>query len=52
MLSGSMSFRYADKVLELYPGDTLVFDGNAVHGIEKLWEGPVRFLSVVFNLRA
>jgi transcriptional regulator with XRE-family HTH domain len=52
ILSGRMAFRYADTVVDIGPGDTLVFDANAVHGHERLIEEPVRFLSVVFNLRA
>ncbi|MCA1371028.1 helix-turn-helix transcriptional regulator [Bradyrhizobium sp. BRP14] len=52
ILEGSMVYRYADAVVELRPGDTMVFDANSIHGHEKLLEAPVRYLSVVFNLRA
>lgn len=31
MLEGQMSFRYADEVVDLSLGDTLVFDGNGIH---------------------
>lgn len=51
VLEGSMLYRYADAVVELNAGDTLVFDANSVHGHEKVLRGPVRLLSVVFNLR-
>ena len=51
ILEGSMIYRYADTLAEVHPGDTLVFDANAVHGHERVLKGPVTFLSVVFNLR-
>ncbi|MDA9433559.1 hypothetical protein XH88_17530 [Bradyrhizobium sp. CCBAU 51627] len=51
VLEGSMIYRYADAVMELHPGDTLVFDANFVHGHENLLTPTVRILSVVFNLR-
>lgn len=52
MIEGSMVYRYADAVVELRPGDTMVFDANSIHGHERLIEAPVKYLSVVFNLRA
>jgi quercetin dioxygenase-like cupin family protein/DNA-binding Xre family transcriptional regulator len=52
ILEGSMVYRYADATVELRPGDTIVFDANSIHGHEKLIAAPVRYLSVVFNLRA
>lgn len=52
MLSGRMTFRYSEDLIDLAPGDSLVFDANAVHGHEKLLSGPVRYLSAVFNLRS
>jgi DNA-binding XRE family transcriptional regulator len=52
VLRGSMLYRYADNLFEIYEGDTLVFDANAVHGHERVLQGPVTYLSVVFNLRA
>lgn len=52
ILEGSMVYRYADALVELRPGDTLVFDANSIHGHERLLKTPVRYLSVVFNLRA
>lgn len=51
VLEGAMIYRYADAEVELHPGDTLVFDANSIHGHERLIEAPVRYLSVVFNLR-
>jgi transcriptional regulator with XRE-family HTH domain len=52
VLEGSMVYRYADALVELRPGDTMVFDANSIHGHEKLINAPVKYLSVVFNLRA
>lgn len=52
ILSGSMKFRYADRMLDVGPGDSLLFDANAVHGAEEILNGPVSLLSVVINLRA
>ncbi|WP_175525698.1 XRE family transcriptional regulator [Bosea sp. OK403] len=52
ILEGSMIYRYADTLVELHPGDTMVFDANSIHGHERLLTSPVRHLSVVFNLRA
>jgi transcriptional regulator with XRE-family HTH domain len=52
ILQGSMQYRYADTIVELYPGDTLVFDSNAIHGHERLIETPVRFISIVITHRA
>lgn len=52
ILQGSMVYRYADAIVELRPGDTMVFDANSIHGHERLIEAPVKYLSVVFNLRA
>jgi len=52
ILEGSMAFRYADAVVDLHSGDSLVFDANSIHGHERLLTETVRYLSVVFNLRA
>lgn len=52
ILEGAMVYRYADALVELHPGDTMIFDANAIHGHERLLQAPVRHLSVVFNLRA
>lgn len=52
ILEGSMVYRYADALVDVHPGDTLVFDASSVHGHERILRSPVKFLSVVFNLRA
>ena len=46
-----MVYRYADVLVELHPGDAMIFDANSIHGHERLFQSPVRRLSVVFNLR-
>lgn len=51
MLEGEMTYRYADKTVDLKPGDTMLFDANFIHGHERIGKEPVRFLSVVFNIR-
>lgn len=52
ILKGAMRYRYADTSVELYPGDTLVFDANAIHGHEQLIESPVKFISIVISHRS
>lgn len=51
ILKGAMRFRYADTIVELYPGDTIVFDASAIHGHEKIIESPVKLISIVFSHR-
>jgi hypothetical protein len=51
MLTGSMIYRYADEVVDLHPGDTLVFDGSAVHGQERLLTETVTCIMAFFYLR-
>jgi transcriptional regulator with XRE-family HTH domain len=50
-LSGRVRYRYAGRVMEVGPGDSLMFDATALHGAEEILERPVEYLSVVFNLR-
>jgi len=51
VLEGRMKYRYANKVYELSPGDSLLFDPNAAHGPEEIDQIPVKFLAVFFNIR-
>jgi transcriptional regulator with XRE-family HTH domain len=51
ILKGAMQYRYADTIVELHPGDTLVFDSNAIHGHERLLDSPVKFISIVITHR-
>lgn len=47
MLAGKLTYRHADNVYDLKPGDTLFFDADAPHGPLKYIELPIRFLSVI-----
>jgi transcriptional regulator with XRE-family HTH domain len=51
MLRGRMTYRYQSSVFALGPGDTLVFDANAIHGPEELLTRPIVYLSICMNLR-
>lgn len=51
MESGRVRYRYGSRTMELAPGDSLLFDARALHGIEQIMERPVRYLTVVFTLR-
>jgi transcriptional regulator with XRE-family HTH domain len=51
LLSGQISYRYGAKVVKLEPGDSLQFDATALHGIEAIEVGPVKYLSIVFTMR-
>ncbi|WP_418120526.1 helix-turn-helix domain-containing protein [Variovorax sp. 350MFTsu5.1] len=50
-LSGSVTYRYGAKAVEVGAGDTLLFDATVLHGIEVIHSGPVSYLSVVSTLR-
>jgi len=50
-LSGSVTYRYGAKAMEVGAGDTLLFDATVLHGIEAIHSGPVSYLSAVFTLR-
>lgn len=52
MLEGKMEYRYGDRLIDLKAGDALLFDATALHGPEVISEGPLRYLTVVANLRA
>lgn len=47
MLEGRVGYRHGDKMYDLEPGDTLLFDADALHGPEELLEIPTRYLSVI-----
>lgn len=51
MLSGRMQYRYSHKLMEIGPGDSLLYDARAMHGAEVLHEGPIQYLSIVFTIR-
>ena len=47
MLSGQVTYRHADRVYHLRPGDALLFDSGALHGPETLIERPMTYLSII-----
>lgn len=47
MLEGEVTYRHADKLYVMQPGDSLFFDADAPHGPEELRKLPIRFLSVI-----
>ncbi len=47
MLSGQVTYRHADRVYHLRPGDSLLFDSGALHGPETLIERPMTYLSII-----
>ena len=51
VVSGRMSYRFQNEIYDLAPGDSLLFDANAIHGPDALVERPVVYLSVVINTR-
>jgi len=51
LLTGRAVYRYGGKTVSLEPGATLLFDGQALHGIEQILERPVSYLSVVSSVR-
>lgn len=51
VLEGTMKYRYANRLYEVKPGDSLLFDPNAAHGPEEILSAPVKFLAVFFNIR-
>jgi len=51
VLEGRMKYRYANRLYDVKPGDSLLFDPNAAHGPEEIDSLPVRFLAVFFNIR-
>lgn len=50
-LSGRLRYRYGNRIMDVSPGDSLLFDATAMHGAEEIVEKPVSYLSVVFTLR-
>lgn len=51
VLEGEMKYRYANRLYDVKPGDSLLFDPNAAHGPEEILTTPVKFLAVFFNIR-
>ena len=51
MLTGAVTYRHADKLYPLQPGDALMFDSSAPHGPEELTELPMTYLSIIVYTR-
>lgn len=51
MLTGRLTYRHADKVYPMGPGDALFFDAAAPHGPEELIERPMTYLSIIIYPR-
>jgi transcriptional regulator with XRE-family HTH domain len=51
MLSGEVTYRHANQLYHLRPGDALLFDSSALHGPEQLLKWPIRYLSVIIYPR-
>lgn len=47
LLEGSMDYRIGQTLYQLGPGDTLTFEGEVLHGFERLIELPIRFLCTI-----
>ncbi|HVC49823.1 MAG TPA: XRE family transcriptional regulator [Burkholderiales bacterium] len=47
MLEGKIEYRHGQHTYVLTPGDSLMFDGNIVHGPEQLIDVPIRFLALI-----
>ena len=47
MIEGRIEYRHADEVFMMEPGDSLFFEADAPHGLERLVKLPARFLSII-----
>ena len=47
VLEGEMDYRHGDRVYELAPGDSLLFDPQSAHGPDRLKDLPIRFLAII-----
>ncbi|MBL8574278.1 MAG: helix-turn-helix transcriptional regulator [Hyphomicrobiaceae bacterium] len=52
IVEGEVTYRHADKLYEMSPGDSLFFDADAPHGPEELRKLPIRLLSVIVYSRS
>ncbi|MGO1121097.1 helix-turn-helix domain-containing protein [Rhodovibrionaceae bacterium A322] len=51
MLEGEVTYRHGDELYVLNPGDSLLFDADALHGPEKLNKLPISYLSIISYTR-
>lgn len=47
MLEGHLGYRHGDRIYDLEPGDSLLFDADAPHGPEVMRQLPIRYLSII-----
>ncbi|RMC32105.1 helix-turn-helix domain-containing protein [Paracoccus alkanivorans] len=47
MLEGHLGYRHGDRIYDLEPGDSLLFDADAPHGPEDMRQLPIRYLSII-----
>lgn len=47
MLEGHLGYRHGDRLYDLEPGDSLLFDADAPHGPEEMRQLPIRYLSII-----
>ena len=50
MLSGEMDYSHNRRTYHLKSGDSLMFDGSALHGPEKLIRAPLTYLSIILSV--
>lgn len=51
MLEGEVVYQHADQQFRLQPGDSLFFEADVPHGPAELVKLPIRFLSIIGQLR-
>lgn len=51
MLEGEVIYQHAEKQFQLQPGDSLFFEADVPHGPSELVKLPIRFLSIIGQLR-
>ena len=51
MLEGEVVYQHADEQYRLRPGDSLFFEADVPHGPAELAKLPIRFLSIIGQLR-
>ena len=51
VLKGSMSYKYGQSTLKLEAGDSMLFDSNGPHGPQEAFKLPVKYVSVLVNMR-
>ncbi|RJE87311.1 helix-turn-helix domain-containing protein [Paracoccus onubensis] len=47
MLEGHLGYRHGDRIYDMEPGDSLLFDADAPHGPEVMHQLPIRYLSII-----